>query len=172
VRKVWRVLLWSVIAVVTVVGALFGYFVYTPNPEVPRLSGKLTRGSIEVGGRKRTYLTYVPHELTKGAPLVVVMHGTGQSGTEMRKWTAYGFERVADERGFAVVYPDGYEGYWNGCNIVGDYSANVLNIDDVAFLGALVDTLIGEIGLDPGRVFATGVSRGGSMNTLPSRSKR
>jgi polyhydroxybutyrate depolymerase len=145
------------------VGALFGYFVYTPNPAVPRLSGKLSRGSIEVGGRKRTYLTYVPHGLTNGAPLVVVMHGTGQSSTEMRKWTAYGFERVADERGFAVVYPDGYEGYWNACNIVGDYSANKLNIDDVGFLTALVDKLIAEIGVDRDRVFATGVSRGGHM---------
>jgi polyhydroxybutyrate depolymerase len=53
-------------------GALFGYFVYSPAPEVPRLSGTLTKGTIEVGGLKRTYRTYVPRGLAKAAPLVVV----------------------------------------------------------------------------------------------------
>ena len=162
VPRFLRFFLWGLIVVVAL-GALFGYFVYSPAPEVPRLSGTLSKGTIEVGGRTRTYLTYVPLGLTKGAPLVVVMHGSGQNGAQMRKWTGYGFERLADERGFAVVYPDGYEGYWNACNIVGDYSANKLNIDDVGFLTGMVDKLITEIGVDPGRVFAIGISRGGHM---------
>jgi polyhydroxybutyrate depolymerase len=91
------------------------------------------------------------------------MHGSGENGARIRIETGYGFERLADERGFAVVYPDGYEGYWNACNIVGDYTANKLNVDDVGFLTAMVDKLITEIGIDPGRVFATGISRGGHM---------
>jgi polyhydroxybutyrate depolymerase len=66
-------------------------------------------------------------------------------------------------KGLRGFYPDGYEGYWNGCNIVGDYSANKLNIDDVAFMTGMVDKLITEVGVDPGRVFATGISRGGHM---------
>jgi polyhydroxybutyrate depolymerase len=151
------------VVIVVLGGGLFGYYVYTPAGEVPQLSGTLTKGSLEVGGLKRTHTTYVPRGLAKGAPLVVAMHGSGENGAQMRKETGHGFERLADEHGFAIVYPDGYEGYWNGCNIVGDYSANKLNIDDVGFLGALVDKLIAEIGIDPGRVFATGISRGGSM---------
>jgi polyhydroxybutyrate depolymerase len=143
--------------------ALLGYFVYTPAPEVPRLSGKLSRGTLEVGGLKRTYRTYVPQGLAKGAPLVVVLHGSGQNGMQMRRTTGYGFERLADQQGFAVVYPDGYEGYWNACNIVGDYSANKLNIDDLGFLTELIDKLIAEIGVDRDRVFALGLSRGGHM---------
>jgi polyhydroxybutyrate depolymerase len=70
---------------------------------------------------------------------------------------------LADAHRFAVVYPDGYEGYWNACNKVGDYAANKLNIDDVKFLTAVVDKLAREIGIDRSRVFATGVSRGGHM---------
>ena len=162
-RRVLRFFLWGLIVVVALGGALVGYFVYSPAPEVPRLSGTLTRGTIAVGGLKRTYLTYVPRGLARGAPLVVVMHGSGQNGAQTRIWTGYGFERLADEHGFAVVYPDGYEGYWNACNIVGDYSANKLNIDDVGFLTGMVDKLVTEIGVDPGRVFATGISRGGHM---------
>src|SRR6266550_2362605 len=162
-RRVLRVFLWGLIVVVALGGALFGYFVYSPAPEIPRLSGRLTEGTIRVGGLKRIYLTYVPQGLTKGAPLVVVMHGSGGDSGRMRIATGYGFERLADEHSFAIVYPDGYEGYWNACNIVGDYSANKLNVDDVGFLTAMVDKLITEIGVDRGRVFATGISRGGHM---------
>ncbi len=158
-----RFFLWGLIVVVVLGGALFGYFVYSPAPEAPRLSGKLIKGTLEVGGLKRAYLTYVPQGLMKGAPLVVVMHGSGQNSAQMRTATGYGFERLADEHGFAVVYPDGYEGYWNACNIVGDYSANKRNIDDVGFLTEMLDKLIAEIGVDRDRVFATGVSRGGHM---------
>ena len=80
----------GLIVVVALVGALFGYFVYSPAPEVPRLSGTLTKGTIEVDGRTRTYLTYVPRGLAKGAALVVVMHGSGQNGAQTRKWMGYG----------------------------------------------------------------------------------
>jgi polyhydroxybutyrate depolymerase len=161
--KFLRVFFLSVIALVLLAGGLFGYFVYSPAPAVPNLSGKLTQGAIEVGGLKRTYLLYEPQGLPKGSPLVVVMHGSGETGAQMRAWTGYGFERLADKHGFAVAYPDGYEGYWNACNIVGDYSANKLNIDDVGFLTALADKLVSEIGVDRGRVFAAGISRGGHM---------
>src|ERR1700731_509707 len=152
VPRFLRFFLWGLIVVVALGGALFGYFVYSPALEVPRLSGTLTQGTIEEGGRTRTYLTYAPLGLTKGAPLVVVMHGSGQNGAQTRKWTGYGFERLADEKGFAVVYPDGFEGYWNACNIVGDYSANKLKIDDVGFLTGMVDKLITEVGVAPTRV--------------------
>ncbi len=144
-------------------GALFAYYIYSPAPEIPQLSGTLTKGTIEAGGLKRTYLSYVPQGFAKGAPLVVAMHGSGQNGAEMRTWTGYGFERLADEHGFAVVYPNAYDGYWNACNIVGDYSANKRNIDDVGFLTGIVDKLIAEIGVNSDRVFAIGISRGGSM---------
>jgi len=165
-RRVLRFVLWgliSVIALAGALGALFGYFVYSPAPEVPRLSGKLTKEAIEAGGPTRTYLTYVPRGLAKGSPLVVVMHGSGETGAQIRVETGYGFERLADERGFAVVYPNAYEGYWDACSIVGEVSANAFNVDDMRFLTGMVDRLIMEIGADPGRVFATGGSRGGSM---------
>lgn len=159
-RKVLRFFLWSLIGVVAlgaVLGGLFAYFAYSPAQEVPHLSGTLSHGSIEAGGLKRTYLTYVPRGLAKGAPLVVVMHGSGMNGAEVRGATGYGFDRLADGHGFAVVYPNAYEGDWNACNAIGDDS------NDVGFLTGLVDKLVAEIGVDQARVFATGTSRGGSM---------
>jgi polyhydroxybutyrate depolymerase len=161
-KRALRLVLWSLIAIVAMFVALFGYFVYSPAPEVPRLSGKLTRGILEVGGRKRTYSTYLPRGWKRG-PLVVVMHGSGENGARIRRTTGYGFDRLADEQGFAVVYPDAYQGNWNACNVVGNYSANQLGIDDVEFLTGIADKLITEIDVDRDRVFATGVSRGGQM---------
>ena len=163
VRRVLRFCLWSVLVVVGLGGVLVGYYVYTPPSEIPQLSGTLTKGSIEIGGLKRTYTTYAPRGLARGAPLVLAMHGSGENAAQMRMATGYGFDRLADEHGFAVAYPNGYEGNWNGCNIAGDYGANTLNIDDVGFLTAVADKLTTEIGVDPGRVFAIGVSRGASM---------
>lgn len=154
----------GVLAVAALGAALFGYFLYTPEPAVPRLSGALTKAAIEVGGLKRTYLAYVPRGLAKAAPLVMVMHGSGESGAQIRVETGYGFERLADHHGFAVVYPDSYSFDWDDCSKVGDFSANGVEVDDVRFLTALADKLIGETGVDPGRVFATGVSSGGLMS--------
>jgi polyhydroxybutyrate depolymerase len=94
-RRVLRFLrfcLWSLLFVVALGGVLFGYYVYSPAPEVPRLSGTLAKGTINVGGLKRTYLTYLPRGLAKGAPLVVVMHGSGESSAQIRIETGYGFE--------------------------------------------------------------------------------
>jgi polyhydroxybutyrate depolymerase len=86
--------LWSLLAIVGLGGALFGYFVYSPAPEVPQLSGTLTKETVEVDGLTRTYRTYVPQGLAKGAPLVVVMHGSGENGAQIRIETGYGFDRT------------------------------------------------------------------------------
>lgn len=165
-RKILRFFFWTlvgVVALLAVLGTMFFYFAYTPAPEVPNLSGALTHGTVDVGGLKRTYLLYVPRGLAKGAPLVVAMHGSGENGARMRVVTGYGFDRLADKNGFALVYPNAYEGYWNACGIVGGGSTNGLNVDDVGFLDALADKLISEIGIDKARVYAAGVSRGGFM---------
>jgi polyhydroxybutyrate depolymerase len=164
VLRFLRIGLLSLIVVVALAGALFAYFVYSPDPELPRLSGTLAKGSIDVGGLKRTYLSYVPRGLAKGAPLVLVMHGSGENGARIRIETGYGFERLADEHGFAVVYPDSYSFDWNDCGKIGDYTVNGREVDDVGLLVALADKLISEIGVDRNRVFATGVSAGGFMS--------
>lgn len=164
VLRVLRFCLLSVAALVAVAGALFGWFLYTPAAEVPRLSGTVAKGSIEVGGLTRTYQTYLPKGLEKGAPLLLVMHGSGQSSSDIRAETGYGFERLADQHGFAVVYPDAYTFDWNDCSTIGDFSVRGRAVDDVGFLNALAGKLAAETGADSGRVFATGVSSGGFMS--------
>jgi len=158
-----RFLLVSLLVTVVACAALFWYFLYTPDPALPVLNGLVTRESIEVGGLKRTYRSYVPKGLKPGAPLVMVMHGSGQNGAQIGMETGYGFERLADRHGFAVVYPDAYTFDWNDCSKLGDYSVNGVAVDDAGFLSALADKLAGEMDLDRRRVFAAGVSSGGFM---------
>ncbi|MCV2351578.1 alpha/beta hydrolase family esterase [Paucibacter sp. Y2R2-4] len=153
----------GLLALLALLAGLFAYFLYTPEPELPQLSGQLTKGTIEVAGVKRSYRTYVPKDLPKGAPLVLVMHGSGESPGQIRVGTGYSFERLADQHGFALVYPKAYASDWNDCSRIGDKELNGVRGDDVGFLAALVDKTVAELALDPTRVFAAGVSNGGSM---------
>ncbi|WP_181373082.1 alpha/beta hydrolase family esterase [Massilia glaciei] len=153
----------GLLGLLALLAGLLGYFVYTPEPEEPQLSGKLSEGSIEMAGLQRSYRTYVPKNLPKGAPLVLVLHGSGEGPQRIRVGTGYGFERLADEHGFAVAYPKSFAPDWNDCSSIGDNMVDGASADDTRFLAALVDKLIAEIGVDPARVFSAGVSNGGSM---------
>ena len=153
----------GLLALVALVAALFAVFLYTPAPELPALSGTLSKASLEVGGLQRSYRTYVPKSLPQGAPLVLVMHGSGEGPQAIRVGTGYGFERLADQHGFALVYPKSFGFDWNDCSSIGNTAVNGVRADDAGFLAALVDKLVGELGVDPKRVFAAGVSNGGSM---------
>jgi len=68
-----------------------------------------------------------------------------------------GFSRLAEREGFAVAYPDGLNRRWNDGRGVGGAR------DDIAFIRALLDTLGRELGLDPRRVYATGISNGATF---------
>src|SRR6478672_11186742 len=53
--------------------------------------------------------------------------------------------------GFVVAYPQGLGGRWN------DGRGYAATHDDVGFVRVLLDTLTRELGIDPRRVYATGI---------------
>lgn len=161
--RILAYLMLGIIVLLAAAAALFAYFLYVPEPEAAQLSGALTKNTMEVGGLKRNYLTYIPKGLPRGAPLVLIMHGSGEGAEQIRSGTGYGFERLADQHGFAVAYPDSKTFDWNDCSTIGEFSVKGVPVDDALFLVALADKLIADIGIDPSRVFAAGVSAGGSM---------
>lgn len=111
-------------------------------------------------GRQRSYLVYSPEPGNREPDdVVLVLHGSGGTAARIRALTARRFETLADENRFAVIYPEGFEGNWNGCRRPAPFSANRLNVDDVAFLRALVRRHAGS----DGRVLAFGFSGGGHM---------
>jgi polyhydroxybutyrate depolymerase len=96
-------------------------------------------------------------------PVVLALHGATMNGP-MMAWFS-GLNRKADEAGFIAVYPNGtgrFSSYfWNGGNCCGSAMQN--KVDDVAFINALLDDLMGSYHVDPQRVYATGMSNGAIM---------
>jgi polyhydroxybutyrate depolymerase len=129
----------------------------------PMLPGSLIGGSLEHGGRARTWHAYLPAQRAAAPALVFVLHGSGGDWAQARGGYAYDFDALAEAEGFIPIYPDGFESHWNDCRKAGPYAANTLDVDDVGFFRALVAKLVAEHGADRSRVFATGISNGGQM---------
>lgn len=94
-------------------------------------------------GRYRLHLPPA-YDGGRSLPLVLVFHGAPGTPQEMVGRT--GFDALADEEGFAVVYPDAF--------------------DDPADVAALLEDVEERVPLDPRRIYATGFSRGGSTTYL------
>ena len=162
-RRTLKVLA-SIAMVVLVALALAWWWYLRADPmEPPTLPGSVQTGALEHGGHQRSWLAYIPAAKSPSPALVLVMHGSLGDGEQMREATRYGFDVLAERQGFIAVYPDGYARHWNDCRGGADYAANRENIDDVGFLRALVARMVDEQGVDPARVFATGLSNGGQM---------
>lgn len=129
----------------------------------PSLGGDLRTDSLSHEGRERHYQLYRPATLVAKPALLLVFHGSQSDGAAMRALGAHQFDRLADDKGFLLVYPDGYERHWNDCRGTASYAANTENIDDVGFVRALVSKLAGDFGVDTSAVYATGLSNGGHM---------
>lgn len=115
--------------------------------------------AIDVQDRFRTFHVHVPstYDAARPAPLVLAFHGRGGSGKGMVALT--GFNRLADARGFIVVYPDGVNGSWNDGRPA--MPATAQGVDDVEFVRQLLGELRGRLNVDPHRIYATGMSNGG-----------
>lgn len=117
--------------------------------------------TIDIGGVTRTYITQFPE--AKPAPLVIVLHGNTQTGTDMKLRTSWSL--VANRERFAVVYPDGLNHAWAdlrpGSKRAG--RAPPAGTDDVAFIVKLIEKFVADGSIDPKRVYVTGLSNGGAM---------
>jgi polyhydroxybutyrate depolymerase len=123
--------------------------------------GNDVTGSIVVGGLKRTYRLHLPPQTVRGMalPLVLALHGRLGDGTSMIKLTH--MSTVADQFGFLVAYPDGFQRSWADGR--GTTPADKAGVDDVAFLRQLIATVRGQYAVDATRIYATGISNGGFM---------
>lgn len=131
--------------------------------------GSVTEHTIRTAdGLDRSYRLFVPSGGLGVAPLLVALHGGLGSGAQFE--VNSDFDGLATSNRFIVAYPDGVglmsDGSggartWNGGDCCGP--AVKRNVDDVAFLGALVLDVSESNAIDPNRVYATGHSNGGIM---------
>lgn len=141
----------------------------------PYPAGQSTEDALTHDGLERTYRVHLPPGYEPGTPLplVVMLHGGGGSGLQFEQGSSK-MSEVADREGFIAVYPDGTGVIrtWNGGGCCGSAVTN--DVDDVGFVGALLDQLEGTVCVDRRRVFASGMSNGGILShrlacELPSR---
>jgi polyhydroxybutyrate depolymerase len=116
-------------------------------------------GRMSWDGLERTFTVRIPRrgDSARALPLVVLLHGRGASGQRMLRWS--GFEAKADAEGFVLVAPEGTgnpRGWYTG------FSAGGV-IDDVGFIGALMNTVSARYRVDPRRIYIAGHSNGGVL---------
>jgi phospholipase/carboxylesterase len=121
-----------------------------PTRSVP--AGLSTQRLTENG---RPFGVYVPQGYAAGvpAPLVVMLHGRGQSGEAM----AFDFQRFADSSGVVVVAPNSRAVTWD--LILQDVGF------DVAHLDGVLRWVFDHINVDPARLTLAGFSDGATYAT-------
>jgi len=156
-----RILSLALAVVAALVACGYFWLLYAPHPPVPRYT--LIETTLDVDGRPRRYSLYVPPELDSPAPLLMMLHGSTGSAATIRRRSGYRFEHIARRAGAVIAYPEGTDGYWNGCRKAATHPAQLGNVDDVRFLKTLVGDLAASGLVDPARVYAAGYSNGGHM---------
>jgi polyhydroxybutyrate depolymerase len=125
--------------------------------------------TMTVDGRQRTYILNLPpnYYTSSDFSLVIAMHGGGGEGSQFESTSL--LTEKADDAGFIVVYPDGVKSdgalaarTWNAGRCC-DYARDE-NIDDVKFIGLLIDDLVGRYKINSKKVYATGHSNGGMLS--------
>lgn len=105
---------------------------------------------------------YLPADLPDGAPLVVVLHGCTQNAAGYDHHS--GWSQLADESGFALLYPEQQRG--NNPNLCFNWFLPADTTHDrgeVLSIQQMIETMVVTHGLDRKRIFVTGLSAGGAM---------
>ena len=111
---------------------------------------------------KHEFVISLPEE-SKNAPLIVMLHGAGDSPENFRLTSD--FDNDALPKGYAVCYAGGTVNGKAGRNTKSwNYGRLEPDYNDVGFMKALVNYLVDEYSLDKDHVFCAGFSNGGFMN--------
>ena len=116
-------------------------------------------------GIERSYLIQVPSaETSEPAPVIVLLHGGTQSARQV--WRQTTLPAIAEREGAILVAPDAVGDNWNDYRTIyfGGGGGGTQNVDDVGFIGRLIDDVIAGDNGDRHRVFVTGASNGGYMS--------
>jgi polyhydroxybutyrate depolymerase len=149
-------LLWTLLVLLLVAAAFAAAFVFA----IDRTNGKLISS-----GQEREYLLYVPpgYDPQTPVPLVISIHGFSD-------WPAHhmgmtGWNDLADEEGFLVVYPAGvdFPRRWRASGRSDETGDAMV---DVRFISDLIDELEQDYAIDPTRIYVNGMSNGGGMTYL------
>ncbi len=138
---------------------------FPPLPEAGPVGPGTYRGGFSHEGRQRSFLVHLPAEGHPPYPVVVNFHGGGGDAAGHLAYT--GMDRASDAFGYVLVVPDGTGQLadrlltWNSGGCCG--YARDQAVDDVGFVGALLEDIDRLLLIDRTRVYATGLSNGAMM---------
>jgi poly(hydroxyalkanoate) depolymerase family esterase len=141
-----------------------------PDPAIIRLSNVQASRLVHVPdfgsnpGNLRM-LRFIPWKLRSKAPLVVVLHGCGQSARDIIHGA--GWTRLANEMGFFLLAPEQRceNNPQRGFNWFRP-SDSTRDSGEALSIRRMIDWMISEHGLDRKRVYVTGLSAGAAMTSV------
>ena len=136
-----------------------------PTDPVITVEYGLQEFEVEFQGITRSFNIFVPdsYDPFDAVPLLFCLHAWSSSNEIIMTYT--GFNDIASEENFIVVYPQG--SYFNGTTHwnVGGWTLGS-SVDDVAFIDFLIDAISEDYLIDSERIYSTGMSNGGYMSFL------
>ena len=139
------------------------YYTTTEVFRAPPTQGNYKTYSFTHNDLIRTYDVYIPSTLKKNTSVFFLFHASRGNSKDMRNSTGYDFEYLAQEKGFLVVYPQGYKNHWNDCRATADYAANIQDIDDVGYFQQMIKSLEENYMINRKQLVVSGISNGGHM---------
>lgn len=110
------------------------------------------------GGIERKARIYVPSSAPTSAPLLVSLHGLGQtlrSAEQQQRWSSLAFQQQ-----FVLVWGAGHLGSWNAGPCCG---AAARRVDDLAYLDRTLQVVSALHGVDRRRIHLAGFSNGAML---------
>ena len=109
--------------------------------------------------------SFVPDELQPKPALVVVLHGCGQTAAGYD--LGAGWSSLATRYGFALLMPEQQaSNNPNGCFNWFNPEDTARDSGEACSIRQMVARMAGDVGIDPRRVFVTGISAGGAMTSV------
>jgi len=105
---------------------------------------------------------YTPSSMRLGAPLVVILHGCGQTAADYEKGT--GWTELADLLGFGILAPEQIRSNnINGCFNWFQVGDTARGHGEAASIRSMIEWMIDHYPVNRSQVFITGLSAGGAM---------
>ena len=134
-----------------------------PRPDVRPDASPLVEAAFAPNPGNLRMFEYLPPGLKKGAPMVVVLHGCGQTAAGYD--LGAGWSQLAGQMGFAVLAAE-QKAVNNPHTCFDWFNPEDITRGEAASIAAMVQTMIETHGLDARRVFITGLSAGGAMSAV------